>query len=104
MSLFIFVHTELGDTVTRYMSCHRTEEDEHTRFLHFQLFCLILGIFSFIWVRRFRVVYASLFEQRKLSLYTRRPSDGDAMNGLELTNREEISPLNSLSNSHLEVV
>ena len=103
------------NTVTRYIPCNRTELDEQSRFVHFQLFCLIMGTLSFVWVRRYRVIYASLFEQRKLSrVSSRRPSDGDvtleyqsSSNGgggasvIEMATREELSPL---SNSNLEVV
>ena len=91
-------------TVTRYMTCDRTQDDEQTRFVHFQLLCLVLGILSFAWVRRYRVVYASLFEQRKLSMLpsNRRPSDGDYLEGgIEMASREEVAPL---TNSGLEVV
>lgn len=99
------------NTVTRYKSCKRTRDDEQSRFMHFQLWCLILGTVSFVWVRRFRVVYASLFEQRKLSIFPGRRStlDGnntgsaEMMNGgsLEMATREEVSPLTS---SNLEVI
>ena len=97
------------NTITRYVACNRTENDEKSLFLRFQLLCLVLGTFSYVWVRRFRVVYASLFEQRKLSMI-RRPSDmdhatnGESMNGggtIEMATREEMSPL---TNSNLEVV
>ena len=98
------------NTVTRYMTCKRTQDDEQSRFVHFQLFCLIMGTISFVWVRRYRVIYASLFEQRKLSVFPRRGSGGDvessAANGgvasvIEMATREEVSPL---SNSNLEVI
>lgn len=100
------------NTVTRYVTCNRTQDDEQSRFVHFQLFCLIMGTISYVWVRRYRVIYASLFEQRKLSLFPRR-GGGDvesssATNGgggvlsvIEMATREEISPL---SNVNLEVV
>ena len=108
--LLSFVVRDLGtveETVTRYMTCRRTQEDEQSRFVHFQLFCLILGTISYVWVRRFRVVYASLFEQRKLSIFPRR-GDMESANGaaagsgvIEMATREEVSPL---SNSNLEVI
>mmetsp|Transcript_9076 Transcript_9076/g.17303 ORF Transcript_9076/g.17303 Transcript_9076/m.17303 type:complete len:172 (+) Transcript_9076:171-686(+) len=84
------------NTVTRYMTCDRTQDDEQSRFVHFQVLCLVLGVLSFAWVRRYRVVYASLFEQRKLSMVpnsSRRPSDTGG--SIEMATREEISPLNS---------
>lgn len=98
-------------TVTRYGSCNRTKGDEQSLFVRFQLLCLILGTLSFVWVRRYRVVYASLFEQRKMSVL-RRPSDGLESNGstgggggggagsIEMATREEVAPLTN----NLEVV
>lgn len=88
------------------MPCNRTQDDERSRFVHFQLFCLIVGTISYVWVRRFRVTYASLFEQRKLSIFPRR-GDVESANGgatgsvIEMASREEVSPL---SNSNLEVI
>jgi hypothetical protein len=92
-----------------------TADDEHTRFVHFQIFCLILGTLSFVWVRKYRVIYASLFDQRKLfSRLSRRPSDADLELGrggrgggtnIELSNTtikaEEMIPLH---NSNLEII
>ena len=114
-------HTDALETTTRYLTCNRTEDDEHSQFVRFQLLCLILGSFSFLWVRRYRVIYASLFEQRKLSRISRRPSDGDlelgdnnnnnnnssssntsGNNAIEMTRREEMAPLTN--NSNLEVI
>ena len=97
------------------MTCDWTQDDEHSRFMHFQFLCLVLGALSYAWVRRYRVVYASLFEQRKLSAVpsssSRRPSDTSGNNhyglerngvgGIEMATREEISPLNG---SGLDVV
>lgn len=104
------IRSHTDETVTRYLTCDRTQDDEHSRFVRFQILCLVLGVVSFIWVRRFRVVYASLFEQRKLSML-RRPSDtpggvlqseDDGPGAIELmATREEVSPLN---NPGLEVV
>lgn len=110
---FLFLPGDEMNTVTRYVSCSRTKSDEQSLFVRFQMLCLVLGTLSFIWVRRYRVVYASLFEQRKMSTM-RRVSDHEAQddseNGgggsLEMATREEISPLtgSSNNNNNLEIV
>jgi hypothetical protein len=94
--------TDTDNSTTEYVSCDRTQEDEHSLFVRFQCFCLLLGIFSYVWVRRYRSLFATLFDQRKVS-GTRRPSDGDNRAGaIEMASREEVSPLTG--NSNLEIV
>lgn len=48
-----------------YRSCSRTEADEEFLLIRLQVFCLLMGSFAFLMVRRQKVSSANLFDQRK---------------------------------------
>mmetsp|Transcript_16848 Transcript_16848/g.21976 ORF Transcript_16848/g.21976 Transcript_16848/m.21976 type:complete len:181 (-) Transcript_16848:400-942(-) len=98
-------------------SCQRTRTEEDFLMVQFQVFCLFLGSFTYMTVKRQRLIYASGFDQRKEfpglasshyttnTQYSRSVAGGGANNTLGLVSTaEERVPLAEDEESGIEVI
>jgi hypothetical protein len=87
-----------------------TAADDEFLLVRFQVFCILLGAFAVVSVKKQKIVSASLFDQRKLQAEQERKErerERESVHGIELGSREETVPLTaniSNSSASLEVV
>jgi hypothetical protein len=98
---------EIG-TRTKYESCKRTSADEEFLLVRFQVFCILLGAFAVISVRKQKIISANLFDKRKYQAEEERKDrerERESAHGIELGSTEETVPLAAnASNASLDVV
>jgi hypothetical protein len=98
---------EIG-TRTKFESCKRTAADDEFLLVRFQVFCILLGAFAVVSVRKQKRLSATLFDQRKLQAEQERKErerERESVHGIELGSMEETVPLTSnVSNPSMEVV
>jgi hypothetical protein len=94
-------------TRTNYESCKRTAADEEFLLVRLQVFCLLLGAFAVVSVRKQKIVSASLFDQRKLQAEQERKErerKRESGQSIELVSMEETVPLTSIVSSAASLV
>jgi hypothetical protein len=98
---------EIG-TRTKYESCKRTAADDEFLLVRFQVFCVLLGAFAVISVRKQKIVSANLFDKRKYQAEEERKGrerERESAHGIELGSMEETMPLAAnISNASLDIV
>lgn len=99
---------EIGTRI-KYESCKRTAADEEFLLVRFQVFCILLGTFAVVSVRKQKIVSANLFDKRKYQAEEERKDrekERESARGIELGSMEETVPLaaNISNNASLEVV
>jgi hypothetical protein len=90
-----------------YRSCARTKWDEEYLMVRLQVFCLLLGAWSFASLKKQKLASASLFDQRKQKRGGSQLPAGAIELGIvgnSSRSSEETVPLTESSDDPLEVV